>query len=328
MRTRPLRTLTWMVLAAGCGLGRGDGPTDGSGGRLAPGDHEITLRHGGRNRASLVHVPATARSARALPLLLAFHGGGGEASGFRDYAGLDALAEREGFVVAYPFGSGILPRLLLTWNAGANCCGWALDNGIDDVGFAIALIDEISRRVTIDPRRIYATGHSNGSMMAYRLAAEQADRIAAIVPVAGAMDLPNFAPSRPVPVLHIHSLDDPRALYEGGLGPPFPGTNRRVDHQPVEAALQRWRQRNGCATGADTAETRRGASGTPDAGQSALRLVWTCSGASVEHWQLRGSGHGWPGNPDIGLREELIGPPTTLVNAADEAWRFLSRHRR
>ena len=68
-------------------------------------------------------------------------------------------------------------------------------------------------------------------MMAYRLAAEAAERIAAIAPVAGAMQLAAFAPARPVPVLHVHSVDDPRALYAGGLGPPFPFTRVRVEHQ-------------------------------------------------------------------------------------------------
>jgi poly(3-hydroxybutyrate) depolymerase len=70
-------------------------------------------------------------------------------------------------------------------------------------------------------------------MMADRLAAERANRIAAIVPVAGAVDHERFAPSRRVAVLHIHSVDDPRALYEGGLGPPSPGTDVRSSHRPV-----------------------------------------------------------------------------------------------
>jgi poly(3-hydroxybutyrate) depolymerase len=83
-------------------------------------------------------------------------------------------------------------------------------------------------------------------MMAYRLAAEAAERIAAIAPVGGEMQVATFAPSRPVPVLHVHSVDDPRALYAGGLGPGNPLTGQRIEHRAVEAGLARWRTRDGC----------------------------------------------------------------------------------
>src|SRR5687767_1404970 len=105
---------------------------------LAPGDHALSLQHGGRQRSYLLHVPRATESARSLPLVLAFHGGGGEAEGFKGYAGLDAVADREGFLVAYPNGSGLLPRRLLTWNAG-ECCGYAMNQRVDDVGFAVAV---------------------------------------------------------------------------------------------------------------------------------------------------------------------------------------------
>lgn len=294
---------------------------------LTAGDHEIALLHAGRSRLAIVHVPPAAGTG-PLPLVLAFHGGGGEAQGFQAYAGLDPLADREGFVVVYPFGSGILPRRLLTWNSGSSCCGFAFENQVDDVGFALALIEHVSTLVFVDPRRIYATGHSNGSMMSHRLAAEAADRIAAIAPVAGAMDLDRFAPSRAVPVLHIHSVDDPRALYQGGLGPPFPLTTQRVMHRPVVEGLGRWAARNGCAAAATQIDQRTGTGA--DAGQTATRLSYgACSsGAPVEHWRLTGSGHGWPGRLDIGLSEELIGAPTTIIDAAEEAWAFFRRFAR
>jgi polyhydroxybutyrate depolymerase len=170
---------------------------------------------------------------------------------------------------------------------------------------------------------VYATGHSNGGIMAHRLAAERAGIIAAIAPVAGALDLRSFAPIRAVPVLQIHSVDDPRALYAGGLGPPFPGTDNRVFHQPVQAGLDRWVVANGCGTRADTAEAKLGT------GQTATRLVWRgCrGGAEVAHWKLTGSGHGWPGNAPPPGGEEIAGPQTRLIRAADEVWAFVSRFR-
>jgi len=296
-------------------------------GAPSPGDVH-TLTHGGRTRSYLLHVPPQAAQ-RPLPVVIAFHGGGGNAEGYRRYAGLDAVANREGFIVIYPNGTGLLRTTLLTFNAGNNCCGSALRQQVDDVGFAIAAIEDVARRAEIDRRRVYATGHSNGAIMAYRLAAERADVVAAIAPVAGAMSLDRFAPSKPVPVLHIHSADDPRALYEGGVGPPFPGTDNRVTHAPVADAIGKWVARNGCATKPVVADTRRGAPGSADAGQTATLLVHSpcTSGAEVAHWKLTGVGHGWPGAGRTG-REALSGPATTILDAAEEIWRFVSKYSR
>lgn len=292
------------------------------------GDTEIQLTHGGRRRSYVLHVPAR-RAPGALPLVIAFHGGGGNAPGFRDYAGLNAVADREGFLVVYPNGTGLLRSILLTFNAGSNCCGPAQRQGVDDVGFAMAVVDDVARREKIDRSRVYATGHSNGAIMAYRLAAERADAIAAIAPVAGAMSLDRFAPTRPVPVLHIHSVDDPRALYEGGTGPPFPGTDNRVQHASVPAALDKWISHNGCQQKPTTAEVRRGRAGSPEATHTATKLAYMpCStGADVVHWKLTVAGHGWPGGPSP-VREQLSGPRTSVINAAEEIWAFVSRFRR
>jgi polyhydroxybutyrate depolymerase len=288
-------------------------------------DVEIELTHGGRRRSYVLHVPAR-RGGSALPVLIAFHGGGGNAPGFRDYAGLNAVADREGFIVVYPSGTGVLRSVLLTFNAGNNCCGPAQRQGVDDVGFAMAVVDDVARREKIDRSRVYATGHSNGAIMAYRLAAERADAIAAIAPVAGAMSLDRFAPSRPVAVLHIHSVDDPRALYEGGTGPPFPGTDNRVQHAPVQVALDSWIRQNGCQAKPAAAEVRRGREGSAEATHTATRLVYTpCStGAEVVHWKLTVAGHGWPGG-NSPAREQLSGPRTSVINAAEEIWAFVSR---
>jgi len=293
------------------------------GAALQPGDHTLSIEHGGRRRSYIVHVPRSTRP--SLPVIVAFHGGGGEADGFKQYAGLDAIADREGVLVVYPNGSGVLPRRLLTWNAG-ECCGYAMNQKIDDVGFAIAVLDDLATRTPVDARRTYATGHSNGAMMAHRLGAERADRMAAIAPVAGAYDLEAFAPSRPVAVLHLHSVDDPRAIYTGGTGPPFPGTNVRSSHRPVEAGLERWRRNNGCSAQTRIVETRKGTAATGGVNQTATLLAWEgCqAGGQVSHWKLTGVGHAWPGNRRGELRAELIGAPTTLVAAADEIWKFFA----
>jgi polyhydroxybutyrate depolymerase len=292
----------------------------------APGNHDLTLTIGDRTRTFVVHVPPGGDARGPLPALVAFHGGGGDARGFQAYAGLDRVADREGFVVVYPDGTGPLPRRLLTWNAGG-CCGRAHATGADDVAFTLALLRDLARELPIDATRVYVTGHSNGSMMAYRLAAEASPHVAAVAAVAGMMTLERIAPARPVPVLHIHSLDDPRALYGGGLGPPFPLTDVRVTHRPVVDGLAQWVALDHCAAEPQVSEVRRA---TARAGEHAATLLTyePCAGdAVVAHWRLTGAGHGWPGSRSP-LAERIMGPDTTVIDAAEEIWRFVRRFTR
>jgi polyhydroxybutyrate depolymerase len=232
---------------------------------------------------------------------------------------MDPVADREGFLVAYPEGTGPFDGKFETWNAGG-CCGSAVRDNVDDVGFVRRLLADIARRQAYDPARVYATGLSNGAMMAYRLAAELSDRIAAIAPVAGTIAVEHFPTARSVPVMHIHSVDDPRALYAGGLGPPFPMTNMRVMHLAVEAGLADWAKANGCATPMEVREKKA------SQGQTATLLAYPKCRAEVLLWKLTGAGHVWPGGePDY--FPKLLGPGTAVIDANEEMWRFFARHR-
>ncbi|HZD05033.1 MAG TPA: PHB depolymerase family esterase, partial [Longimicrobiales bacterium] len=269
----------------------------------------------------LLHAPPQVRNGEPLPVVLAFHGGGGNARGFEDYAGLDAVADREGFLAVYPEGTGRLN--LRTWNAGPRCCGYALDHDVDDVGFIRAVVAGLERRTAVDASRVYATGHSNGAGMSYRLALEAPDLVAAVAPVAGAAMGPTEGPATPVPILHIHSVDDPRALYEGGEGPPFPLTSRTVVHRPVGEVLAFWAGVNGCPGAPRAVETLHAPAEGPDAGQWAERLVWEgCASAPLVHWRLHGVGHAWPGHRSTRRLERLVGPSTGMLDAAEEVWSF------
>jgi polyhydroxybutyrate depolymerase len=291
---------------------------------LAPGDHVRRLAHGGRERSYVLHVPPGA-SLAPRPLLLAFHGGGGNGPGFQRYAGLDPLADRDGWLVAYPNGSSrLFDGRLLTWNAG-DCCGFASDSNVDDVGFALAVIDDAARAAAVDTRRVYATGHSNGAMMAYRLADDAPDRIAAIAPVAAAPAHDPSATERPVPVLHIQSADDPRALYAGGVTETL---GRQIRHRAVEPELARRRALAGCPP-VPNELSRRERPAADGAIHTATLYVWApcAGGAEVRVWRLTGAGHGWPGADPV-LPERLMGPRTDVISAAEEIWRFLPRFSR
>jgi polyhydroxybutyrate depolymerase len=295
---------------------------------LAPGDHEFAIVHQQLRRNYLVRVPPQVASGTALPVVLNFHGGGGHAEVQKQYSRMDAAADRDGYIAVYPDGSGGIGGRLLTWNAGA-CCGPAAASQVDDVGFSLAVLDDLSGRVSMDRRRVYATGLSNGSMMAYRLAAEAPERIAAVAGVAGAMTLPRFAPRLAVPVLHFHSVDDERALYDGGLGPAFLFANTRVFHQSVDAMIGQWLAHDDCPRQPQVAAPVGGKPGAQDASHTATRTTYApCrDGTEVILWKLTGAGHVWPGGVQNYL-PLLLGPGTTVIDANVEMWRFFSRFRR
>lgn len=293
---------------------------------LPPGDHAFSLQHQGLARNYLARVPPAAAANKPMPVVINFHGGGGNARTQKWYSRMDVTADRMGFLAVYPNGSGGVDERFHTWNAG-NCCGWAALNRIDDVGFALAVLDDLARRTPVDHARVYATGLSNGSMMAYRLAAEASERIAAVAGVAGAMTLAAFAPTLPMPVLHIHSVDDQRALYDGGLGPAFPMTNTRVFHASVSDMLVKWLEHNRCPGERSVAPPIAG-SGV-DTGHSATRFTWApCrAGSEVVLLRLAGAGHVWPGGQRDFL-PALLGKSTGVIDANEETWRFFARFRR
>ena len=290
---------------------------------VTPGDHTITLNHGGRERSAIVHVPRLAAERPALPVVLNFHGGGGHGANQKEYSLLDPLAESENFLAVYPNGTGRLSGRLLTWNAGT-CCAYSMINKIDDVGFVRALIERLAEKLPIDRRRIYTTGMSNGGMMAHRLAVEASDIVAAVAPVAGGMVLPMVKSARPVPVLHIHSVDDLRALYAGGLGPPFPVTKNKVFHPNIDEMIKRWAERNGCAAEPMAADRR---ADSTSRGHGATKYIYpNCrDGAAVVLWKLTGAGHVWPGGKQKVL-ERILGPSTDIIDANREMWEFFSRY--
>lgn len=284
---------------------------------LQAGDHAIILGGSADSRAYILHVPSKLEAKPAL--VLNFHGGGGNAPAHQKYVRMDPVADREGFLVAYPEGTGPFDGKFETWNAGG-CCGTAVRDNVDDVGFVKRLLADIARRQPYDPARVYATGLSNGAMMTYRLAAELSDRIAAIAPVAGSIAVEHFPTALPVPVLQIHSIDDPRALYAGGLGPPFPMTNSRVMHLAVETGVGEWARFNGCGTPMEQRDRKEAQ------GHTATLYVYPRCRAEVLLWKLTGAGHVWPGGePDYFPR--LLGAGTTVIDANEEIWRFFARHR-
>jgi polyhydroxybutyrate depolymerase len=137
-------------------------------GQLEPGDHTRSIEVGNRTRSYIVHVPPSYTGSKPLPVVLVFHGGGSNAEQMIRFCGLNEKADEAGFTAVYPSGTGRLPRMLTLY--GGNCCGYAMRENVDVVAFVRALLDDLSKVAKIDQKRVYATGMSNGAIIAYSLA--------------------------------------------------------------------------------------------------------------------------------------------------------------
>jgi polyhydroxybutyrate depolymerase len=292
---------------------------------LAPGGYSFMIEHHDIKRTYLVHMPPQAAGGTALPVVMNFHGAGSNGKQQEQYSEMDAAADRDGFIAVYPDGTGRF-RNHYTWDAGF-CCGYAMRHRIDDVGFVVALIDDLAVRTPILSRRVYATGISNGAMMSYRLAAQASSHIAAIAPVAGGMVIKTFMPVHPMPIMHFHSVDDPLAHYNGGYGRRVVSLFRRdMGNPPVEKVIARWTEFNGCPEHPQVGATLDGQPGTNNQGITVTRYDWDpCrNGTEVVLWKFTGSGHVWPGGIQD-RSEKILGRSTNLIDANEQMWRFFNK---
>jgi poly(3-hydroxybutyrate) depolymerase len=291
-------------------------------GKLGPGDHTRTIAVGNLQRRYRVHLPKKYDASHPTPVIVAFHGGGGNPESMVRLSGLNTKADEAGFIVVYPYGSGLDPERRLTFNAG-NVGGYAMQNKIDDVGFVRALLDDLEKAVSVDTNRVFATGISNGGMMAYLVASELSCRIAAIAPVAGPMGTKTCNPKRPVSVMHFHGTADELAPFKGGKGKGtanVPAILRPVFYS-VDHSVQSWVKANGCAEEPQIVALPDNA----DDGMRVTRKTWGGGreGAEVVLIKIEGGGHTWPGmEPPVAM----LGKATRDLSANDLMWEFFQAH--
>ena len=311
--------------------------------RVPGSDIRFNLRHDGLEREYIVHVPEAYSRAAFLPVVFAIHGGGGDAEHSAAYFGLNAKADQEGFLVVYPQGTGkkTLGKTWGAWNAG-QCCTQSARTDVDDVGFFKKMIARLDTDFRIDRKRIYATGMSNGALMAYRLACDLSESIAAIAVSGAHSAYKECHPSRPVPVLHFHGSEDRCAPVEGGQcggcfaeffnGMGIPVQKRYWDCSPLADYIKEWSRLDGCA---DRTEV------TYQQGRAVCRTYQDCrEGAEVTLCLIDGMGHTWPGrtshsvkacqrNPD-GLLcrhwKNTVGELSADINANEMLWEFFKKH--
>jgi polyhydroxybutyrate depolymerase len=290
------------VAVAGCSTGsqrveRAALPAQSQTAGPVAGRSEHTSVSSGVSRRWLSYVPRAAglASAPGLPLVFDLHGSGGTPEDQLELSGLEALAEREGFVVVAPEG---IDRM---WNVPVDSAKPS------DVRFMSELIDELSALTAIDRQRVYATGFSGGGRMVSQLACDLSGRIAAIAAIGGIRFPGPCSDARAMPILAFHGSADDTNPYDGG-GRPYWGTG-------VEDAVSGWAGHNRCDQRGERA-----------LGSSALEIRYAGDGCGAEVVLVRidGFGHSWP---------DRIGAPLTGSSdtngetTADQAlWGFFQRH--
>jgi len=278
---------------------------------LQAGDSTRTLHYDGLERSYILHVPPGYDGTHPLPVVLVFHGGGGNAENAVQLTDFNTQADQSAFLVVYPNGTGRLGDRVLTWNGGT-CCGYAQAHNVDDVGFVRAIITDLQSIAAIDTHRIYATGLSNGGIMSYRLACEASDLIAAIGPVAGTQNIAPCEPEEPVSVIHFHGTNDTHLPYEGGVGS---DSLTGVSYASVQDSIQFWLDYNQCPSTSESEDF---------ADIHSIAYTHCASGSAVALYTIVGGGHAWPGSNG----PAWIGGdhPTMTINATSIMWEFFAAH--
>ena len=255
-------------------------------------------------RSYIAYEPFTSDKNR-LPLMIVLHGGLGNAEHIMKTSGMNDIADSGPFVVVYPDGVGGRFGLAnrRTWNAGG-CCGLAVRKSVDDVKFIDKIIEDIGQKISIDTRRVYVTGMSNGAMMAYRLAAAIPGKIAAVIAVAGALTIENFDSAKDVPVMIIHGTEDENIPIKGGLGA---NSLAGVSYRSLSDAVKLIIRSRQCLAPEENQ-------------QSGIRTIsYRCrTGAPVVIVLIEGGAHAWPG----GQGRWQTGSGGPHFSASKEAWEF------
>jgi polyhydroxybutyrate depolymerase len=267
-----------------------DGSTSCPGGGWAPGDQTIKLQWGGVERSYVVHVPPSYTGTIAVPLMLVIHGAHNTPALARSWSQMDPVSNQNGFIVMYPAG-------LDCWNAGGVLPGCTAAD--DDVGFLKAAVSDVKSHACIDPKRVFATGISNGSMMAQHMGCQAADIFASVGGVAAGGG--RCTPSRPLSVFYVHGTEDMTVSFSG-----------------AQPNVTRWANVNGC-------------NGTPvetynNQGSTKCVTYQGCrDGVEVTFCTVTGMGHCWPedtrcgpgGGPQYGVSD---------FKASPMMWEFFQRH--
>jgi len=293
---------------------------------LTPGNHYLAVKMEERDRHYIAHVPPTYDVTRPMPVVIMLHRGSGSARNAMLETAWTRKADTSGFLAVFPEGTSLdpsePPRAVgnpRTWNDGSGRFASeqfkSAEYEMDDVAFVNALIDDLVARFTVDGRRVFVTGFSDGASMAFRLGVELANRIAAVAPVSGYLWLKNPKLSRPVSLLYMVGSNDPFVPLDGGkVRVPWVGPEKRP---PVRESVLKWAEMLGCPP---ERKVFRDSNGVKVTAYGPGR-----NGSEAVFYIVEGMGHTWPGGKRL-LPERLVGKTTNKIKANDVIWEFFQKH--
>jgi polyhydroxybutyrate depolymerase len=279
-------------------------------------DYNATMEFGGIERTYRIYVPPSYDETKPAPLLLVFHGLGGDGKEMESATKFNDISGPRAFIVVYPDG------YKSSWSDGSGVTP-AGRVGIDDVGFVSALIDKLTNELKIDTNRVYATGFSNGGMFVQRLSCEIPDKIAAIASVGGTMVV-NIStrcnPERAVSVMHLHGTDDSIVPWEGGEVSGVGISGWRI--LSVPDTIRKWVDINNCSSSSQENYKLDGGA------YAGVELYTKCSdNTEVMLYALAGEKHNWPGViKRIELPEPSSHKSTRNIYAEEVIWGFFEKH--
>lgn len=270
----------------------------------------VLIDSDGEERCYLIYRPISHSPEEPVMVILTIHGYLSNPQGIMLIDGWRKIAEREGFILVYPQGTGYP----LGWNASAT-----FRSEKDDIQFFRDVLADLGTLLKVDENRVYINGVSNGGMMSLNAACEAPDVFAAVGSVGTSIEFEQMVcqPKKPVPLILFHGTGDPGMPYEGGdmkllgiiLGvwpPPF--------MYPVEMFAANSAEKIGCPSEPET--------------EGPLGDITTFTYAPCERnaevilYKLRNHGHTWPGGPPL----PLAGGSTQDIHASEEMFNFFVRH--
>ena len=254
-------------------------------------------------RAYSKFIPSSYSRNSSIPLVVLLHGYGSTGAQQESYMKFESVAEKNKFILVYPDGTidSVGRRF---WNATDACCNFF--SQVDDDAYLLAVLKEMESNYSIDAKRIYFVGHSNGGFMSYRMACRHPDRIAAIASLAGASFFKetDCGAKSSVSVLQVHGTKDETILYDGGqlFGNSYPS---------AFASASQWAAVNQCTQNAVTRSTKLDLEGNIAGDETSIKAWTNCQNSSeVELWSVENASH----------------IPTLVPTFATKIWEFFAAH--
>ncbi|MRK00760.1 hypothetical protein GEV27_04420 [Aeromicrobium sp. S22] len=268
---------------------------------LPAGDTDRSIVVGGRERSYLLHVPPGYRPTERTPLVLMFHGLGGDPRTVLESTEMGVMADKANAILAVPLGRGKPSQ----WHFRS-----PTSNPRSDLAFVRALVKQLKKDACVDSSRTYAAGFSNGSALTLALACDASTQFAAYAAVSGPYYEPQCAEAPPASIVYFHGTADTTV--------PFKGANTVIGHlPPVNDIMSQWAKHDRCPS--DGATTR--------ATSTVRHFAWAgCEdGTSVEIYAVVGGVHGWPGGGPMspGRTSRTKDSP---VDATALIWKFFAQH--